>query len=294
MLYLDTSAVRALGKRLAQLSRPGLCTSALTIVELIAAATSSEGQLNRIRPALNVLLTGSPVSIDWRLPEAFQATTFEWIRQNCRLQEQRLESLKELGSLVVSSSSLTDFREREAAANLRFPVEYWREFDFLFGEAYIESSRVTGLQLKEAFERAKRGEDNIEVLGQAILDMTYPAFCRWFAKEHSLLNRSATIHALAHRLAADMTSGAPPDKLVSAIYETYDGSIDVFVDAFSWRSMVDHGEGRTAGRNDALDLAHFLAIETNAVLSTGDRIMGDTAIASGLKIISPDQLESAA
>jgi len=294
MLYLDTSAVRAVGKRLAQLHRPDLCTSALTIVELVAAATSSEAELKRIRPGLEVLLTGSPVSIDWRMPEAFQATSFAWMKENCQMQERRLESLTKLGSLVVSSSSLTEFGERETAAKLQFPVDYWREFDFLFGKAYVESSRVTGLQLREAFERAKRGEGNIGLLGTAIQDMTYPAFCRWFAKEHSLVNRSATVHALAHRLAADMTSADPPDNLVAAIHDSYDGSIDVFVDAFSWRAMVDHGEGRTPGRNDALDLAHFLAIETNAVLSTGDRIMSETALASGLKVISPNQLESAA
>jgi hypothetical protein len=40
MLYLDTSAVRALGGGLASSSRRDLVTSALTVVELVSAASA--------------------------------------------------------------------------------------------------------------------------------------------------------------------------------------------------------------------------------------------------------------
>ena len=67
-------------------------------------------------------------------------------------------------------------------------------------------------------------------------------------------------------------------------------TIDVFVDAFSLGSMLDAGQMQTPGRNDALDLAHFLYIQSAMVLATGDTKMGETARGIGLVVILPPAL----
>jgi hypothetical protein len=291
MLYLDTSSIRALGGALASVRQVDLTTSALTIVELVTGAAANEDRFRRIQPGLKTVMTGSLVSIDWRLADDPLATSFKWMTDNCSLKENRLESLKSVADLMISSKSLDDFHQREAAAELPFPLEFWKEFDVLFGQAYIEISRTTGLEVKAAFDLAKSGEGNVGHIGTATKNMTYPEFCRWFAREHALLNRAATVRALAQRLAAMVKSGDDPsEKLVAAIYGSYDGSIDVFVSAFSWRVMTDHGDGRTPARNDALDLAHLLYLKAGVPLSTGDKTMGETAHAAGVRVVPPVDL----
>jgi hypothetical protein len=291
LLYLDTSAVRALGGGLTGARQTGLTTSALTIVELVTGASASEDRFRRIRPGLKAVVAGSLVSVDWRLPDDPLATSFKWMTDNCFLKENRLESLKSIADLVISSDSLGDFCQREATAKLPFPLEFWKEFDVLFGQAYIEISRTTGIEVKAAFDLAKGGEGKVGHIGAAAKNMTYPEFCRWFASEHALLNRAATVRALAQRLAVMVKpSDNPSEDLVAAIYNSYDGSIDVFVSAFSWRVMTDHGDGRNPARNDALDLAHLLYLKVGVPLSTGDKTMGETAQAAGVKVVPPVDL----
>jgi len=89
-----------------------------------------------------------------------------------------------------------------------------------------------------------------------------------------------------------MRMGPSALDLVGAIHDSYNGSIDAFVDGFSWRVMTDHGRGRTPGRNDALDLAHMLYLSRDSVLVTGDKTMAETASAAGVKVLAPDALKA--
>jgi hypothetical protein len=160
-LYLDTSVLRSIGRGLASLGQLQLRTSALAIVELVSAATSGEGEFKRIRPGFEIMTSGSIVSIDWSLPDHYQTTSFDWMKFNCRMEERRLESLRAIADLLRSAGSLDDFLAKEAAASLKFPLDYWREYDFLFGKAYIESSHVNGQAMKDAFDRTHRGEGTV-------------------------------------------------------------------------------------------------------------------------------------
>ena len=53
-MYLDTSAVRSLGRGLSTIPQDRIFTSALTIVELVSAAASDDQEFARVRPALAI------------------------------------------------------------------------------------------------------------------------------------------------------------------------------------------------------------------------------------------------
>jgi hypothetical protein len=57
--------------------------------------------------------------------------------------------------------------------------------------------------------------------------------------------------------------------------------------------MLDASQMRTPGRNDALDLAHFLYLQEGMALATGDKKMAETATSVGFTVIAPADLLSA-
>ena len=84
--------------------------------------------------------------------------------------------------------------------------------------------------------------------------------------ERSVLNRSITIHALAVAAARAIDDRIP----VGAIHDSYNGDLDVYVDAFSIASMKATGTLDTPGRNDGIDLNHLVYLRRCSVLVSED------------------------
>ena len=83
----------------------------------------------------------------------------------------------------------------------------------------------------------------------------------------------------------------PDDKLVSQFRESYDGSIERFVGAFSYAVMSMASDMSGPGRNDALDLAHLLYLENTMELVTNDHKLRDVTVAIGAKTWTTDEFE---
>jgi hypothetical protein len=287
--YLDTSAVLRLGKILESSAADQFTTSALTIVELISGSHSSPKQFRISRQALRRLTQG-PVEVEWELPDAYMAKAFDWIIENYVLEERRMEALQRAAKCIIDSPDSASAEQMQAADLSPFTMRYWCEYDNEFGMAYTDAASAGHRVVKAAFDAAKR-DGSSDLPASALVN--FRAFCDWFAIEKRDVNFSATLAGLAAREASAismMTGCASFDESqVAMIYESYNGSIDVFLDAFSFCSITDHRDRRQPARNDALDLAHLLYVQPGDLFVTADDRLGRVARIARAEVTSPEK-----
>jgi hypothetical protein len=63
----------------------------------------------------------------------------------------------------------------------------------------------------------------------------------------------------------------------------YDGSIDCYLTAASLKSMERPATGTVPGRNDALDVAHFIYVSKESTVVTDDSRLSELAERVGLR-----------
>nr|BDT33755.1 hypothetical protein MFMH1_34240 [Myxococcus sp. MH1] len=284
--YLDTSAVRRFSSRLNQIETPDRVfkTSALTVSELVNGILACDKEFKSRRAALTALLSLKSCEIEWTLPDRPLALCFSEIEKNYTFTDKRPSSLQQLAQCITTSSDRDDFKTKESKLKLDFGRPYFEEYDTNFGDALIQMNRQGNPQVRDAFEKAKAGQLVTQV-PREILDAGYSKFCEWFSIECRKSNESITIHGLALRAANDVTS-RPTEDFIGRIYNSYDGSIDAFISAFS-KTAMSIG---TMGRNEALDLAHLLFVRKDWILVTNDKKMLNSARAVGLSTVTTSDL----
>jgi hypothetical protein len=281
--YLDTSVLRGLGRRATKVLDQGCCTSALALLELLAGVRKDDKSYARRRAAILAVLDATPKSVIWELPDSRLTTCFALVRKTCTTIEQRIEPLRKLLDCVRLSPDRTAFAVCAEGLNLPFSIEFFEKLDGEFGVEFRKSTEKGNAEIREAFNRAPAGGS---IIPANIRTASFNEFCIWFRDQAALLNFSITVSGLARRVVEQV-----PSLPEGAVHDSYDGSIDVFVNALSFVSMAMTANMDLPGRNDALDLAHFLFLEKGDTLATDDNKARAVAEAAGVRVIGSGNLE---
>jgi hypothetical protein len=266
LYYLDTSAVRCLGNKIDELpARRPTFVSALVMMELLSGIMKSQEEYRRRRAAIRRCLAAG-VKIAPHFPDTLLHMTFDY----APVTELRTEALQKLLELAVATTTQEEFRlQLPTAEDPSFPFEYFETWDDGFGQQLVSTFADDNIALRRVFEEVQADK---KVTAMPIQGMTWVQFCDYFSSEQELLNKSITIRSLAQTYAPDYFA-APTKADVEAIYESYNGKADSFVAAFSRAVFECRRNMSQPGRNDALDLAHFLYLAPPIELISNDNKM---------------------
>lgn len=282
--YLDTSAIRALGKRLPDSPTFNQSlTSAVTLVELLAGAARSADEHYRCRAAARAVFR-SGLHVEWTMPEVKIGEAFPALLQMGTIEDGRSEALKALVERLCNSDTPATFRESCAARSLEdYGLAYFEDYDATFGDDFNRAS--------ERFDRELRREFQQPGLDQQLHALGLPPglSARQFSRRFSVhpLNYASSVLAVALKIAEHV--GRTDESFVKALYDSYDRSIDCYLLATSIKSMERPATGEVPGRNDALDLAHFVYPSPKTELVSDDRAMCALGRSIGVEVRGSQQ-----
>lgn len=273
MYYLDTSAIRVIGKDLVRLSQVvKIKISVLGIIEIISRARSSESDYLRCKSTLKTVMD-SQLSIDYDMPDKVLLSGFDYINDRCNFKEFRVDCLNSVLKILLDSGDYNTFLTEQKALSVSHPLEYFEIYDQSFGEGFSESFDKETQIIKEAFRLVKEGKAENQIVPKEIIEGSFQNFCEWFMDEQELINESVTVNGLAQRGMKELAEAGLLVEDVGLIHDSYNGCISAFVSAASRLTMYVHKNGGRPGRNDPLDLAHFLYIKEGDFLVSKDRKM---------------------
>jgi hypothetical protein len=265
-------------------------TSVLTLIELVDGMIASQDEYRRRRANL-LDLEKAHIHIWWDLPEARFYQAFPFLETVLAASENVIDPLRGLLKRVKTCASLDLFDPVLREPTTRDLLDWIGTYEERLSRNFIDAIRTGAGALRQVFQSTSAEQrDRARRLGLRV-DGSFSDFC------HSLgahpLNRDLTLYTLVASLCGTWLEDSSDDTL-RAVFESYDNSIDAWVDAFAHYSSLKHSQGGSAGRNDGFDLAHFLYLTPGVTLITEDTGMRAVAQAVGWPIASIDSLVSEA
>jgi hypothetical protein len=259
---LDTGVLRRRSRTLARSPlRHVAYTSALALVELVAGARRSEQEFRKRRAAVAVVFEAQ-LPVDWQFPEAKIACAYPRLREKYDIFETRCGSLQAVVGAFRQSRTVADFSRRAKRLDVPEPLEYFERYDAEYAGDYVQRAKLWPLESKALFDPQS---EPARLLGLPP-SVSHSDYLRAF--------RASEFNTIVMRYAAAMgvaeNEGRSDEATHDDLFMTYDGSIDPYLKALSWWN-IEHALGRTANRNDAIDLAHLLYLVPGASLVTTDR-----------------------
>jgi len=281
--YLDTSAVRGLGARLASVQRQrSVFTSVLTVIELVSGLTAGEHEYRRRRA--NILdLVRAGLRISWELPEGRIYQAFPFLGRIFKASENATGPLRSLMQRLEACPTLDLFEAVRCETTIKELLVWIDGYEERLSREFMEATNLGAGEVRRAFRAAPQEQlARLSRLGIRI-DGSLADLCQSLVA-HSL-NRDLMLYALASGLSQTLVNDSS-EEMLRAIFESYDHSIDAYIDAFAHYSTMKKGLGGSAGRNDGFDLAHFLYLVPGTALITEDTRMRDLARAIGWPVES--------
>jgi hypothetical protein len=271
--YLDTSYIRSIGKGIRTLPCLSDCfISVVTFIELLHDIRKSDRDYVQRRGYIKNAVE-LDIDVNWEMPELRIASGFD----EFTVEERRVEYLKCIIKWVVESDTLEGFDAKLASVLLDFPLEYFEQYDSMFGMIYIPATENGNANIRDAFKREQQNLNS--VLPKELLS-SFPSFVHWFEGKFGF---ESSLYALCVNLARQIVDN-PDGAFIERIGASYNKSIDVFIKAQNHSSTYDLLEMRKPARNDAIDLAHFLYLGPQTQLITRDEGMKGIASAIGISV----------
>jgi len=277
--YLDTGVIR---RRLKSLDNSPLAnsayTSALTIVELVGRCRVSDGDFRVSRTTISTILSAR-IPVDWRLPDVQSRCAFPSLRPKVDIYETRTVSLKTIVKILCTSEKINELNQRLANQRVDPGIEYFENYDTKLGTDYLAAMKDERSRSKKVFDPDSLC---IKKLGLSP-EITHDEYIRLLqgSELNYIMSRGAMIDKIC------MEEGFNVKEHRSRLWFEYDGSIDPYLRGLGWWHF-DQTLGRTAGRNDGLDLAHLLYLVPNSHLVTSDRSFSACADKIGVSVIGPN------
>lgn len=242
--YLDTVAVRRLSKELPKL-KDNSYTSALVILELISGINEREFNIRK-QVIKNLLECGFPII--WKLPETIKAEAFPILE----IREKRTLGLLRICYELLRSENLETLILK--TENEVYNIDFFKEWDSTHSFGFINATSKGNEELKKIYndERLNNGE-------------AFENYAKQFVKSLASdfeLNNSITVKGMASNYAAQASSNG--EKVSEEeVHNSYNHSIDIFLEYFSLFSAKKSGELGTPAKNDYVDLNHLLYLRDN-------------------------------
>lgn len=241
--YLDTVAIRKLSKELFTLNKR-CYTSALCIFEIISGIKQSEYEARK-KALVNLFNSGIPII--WALPEAMKTNAFPIVE----IIEHRTWGLRNILLQLLDSTDFDDFASR--TKNELYSMDFFSDLDNIYSTGFIKATSRGNQTLKEIFKHIKEkdGGDFEKIAKDYLKSLAFDP-----------INRQITINAIADYLTHHVNK-AGDQMEVTEVIQSYNGSIDVFINAFSLFTIQKSAMFNTPSKNDFLDLHHLLYLKND-------------------------------
>lgn len=238
MLYLDTSAVRPLIRRIESSDlRHDVSTSILTLIELIAGFQSEEDLAIRLSLASRILESG--MEVDFQLAEGKVVNSFPVLQE---IPTWRTEILELIRIIPLAN----DENARQAvihASGLSYFYDLIMHYDALTTQRFAAD-------LHHAMMLARENP--------------IPALRHWTFVDQN-------ISSLSMSFANDATVN-PQHLAPEIIQRSFNGNVILYFQVANYYlDMIVRG--RHPGRNDYLDLQHFAYLENERIMCSDDRLI---------------------
>ena len=252
--YLETNSLRKLNSSLEVLKENSF-TSALSIFELISGIREQDFH---IRKCVLENIFKSHIEIIWAFPEEITVNAFPGMEY----EEERVNPLKKICGDLIESKNLKVFQKK--ASKGKFNLDFFKNLDKEYSNRFINATKNGNANLKKIIK-----DENEEYL----IDFS-TNFIKSLPENHSM-NNSITLQAITDNLkkALELSSGELIDE--KKIYEQYNGSINIFISAFSLFTARKNSEFNIPAKNDFIDLHHliYLANNENYFIVTDDKMI---------------------
>ena len=233
--YLETNSLRILNKELYLLSNDCF-TSGLSIFELMSDITKSEKEFN-IRKSVIRNIFKSEIIVNWDSQKTIKAKAFSGIT----FKDYEMEGLKELATSLVECNTLIEFLK--LSEEKKYNQNFFKELDNRYSKHFIDTTSSANKKLKKHIEeddslKSKEFQQNL--------------------KDNFEFNESITLFNIVNDMVNAMEKQLKTTIDRAKIYESYNGSIDVFIKHFSYYTAVKSAELKIPAKNDFLDLLHLI------------------------------------
>lgn len=247
MYYLETNALITLNNEIS-IYKQNSFTSAFSIFELISGLNNKNFNIRK-KALQNIYSCKLPIV--WFLPESITATAFSY--RGIKYQDFRAVGLKKLSLELMNSNNLDSFETKTNPE--KYNLTFFKELDIYYSTRFIDSTINLNNKLKQIIEDERN--TNGDLLGE---------FGKEFIKNlpnDLAINHSMTINAIVENIAngAELATG----KIVNReqLYNSYNHSIDTFVEAFTLFASQKSSEFKHPAENDFFDLHHLLYLGNN-------------------------------
>ena len=281
-LYLETNAIRKLSSHLNQIKRsyPGCFTSSLTVVELLTGIDKKD-YFVRKQAMKNTFMSG--IDIIWDLPEKKVADSFTCMN----IDEYRASDLKMLAVIFSECESKEEMNNLIKKTNLKFDFEYFINSQQSWRNTFIKGHLMRKDSVKKLFESDNR-EGFIFHPPDSILNRK-EYYTLWNDK-HFRFNFWFTVLSLAETFCDENLPTDEFEKQADVIYNSYNGSINNYVAAYSYYDIEKISTLDIAERNDVFDLQHFLYTDKDTTIVSNDMLILKICDKLKIKAIQPQEL----
>jgi len=260
--YLETNSLRSLNKKLNLLSNDCF-TSGLSIFELISDITKSEKEFN-IRKSVIRNVLKSELIINWDSQKTIKAKAFPGIT----FKDSEMDGLKELTTSLIECKTLTEFLE--ITKEKKYNQNFFKDLDNLYSKHFINSTAIGN----EKFKKHTKDDDSLK--SKEFLNNL---------KDNSILNESITLFNIVNDMVDAMEKQLKIKVDRAKIYDSYNGSISVFIKHFSYYTADKGAKLDLPARNDFLDLLHliYLGNGENIKIVTKDKLLEKLDVAISIE-----------
>jgi len=254
--YLETSSIRKVGGNLQQVGAIDECrTSAFVLFELLTGLRENHDEYSQRKPAIAAVLD-SGIAIEWSLPMSRLKQAYKKLQYH-RDDESTLRPIIDSARESSSSGHFVDLmNERQLMHSLE---ELERKDNDLAEALRVIAEHDSFRHGADAFF-AERPPGATEDEKERIYRQTR----RWM-DSYCLIALDAVVDGIAYKCAVECI-GEPTQEELEEISKSYDGSVRVFMKAFSYALVQYQARTVTPGKNDLADLLHLVYLRDGDVL----------------------------
>lgn len=288
-IYLETGALRSLGKSLEKLKELDRCyTSILSILELVSRATSSDADFKTIKPTLK-RIKDLAIHLDCKRPE--EKISDSYSQKMFDFKDSAMSDVLKCYEAVISTSTLNEYMEWEKTSGLKYKHDWIQYFDNDYTKVFIEGQIQGNLEVRKAFEKYQEDPQD-GLFSDEELKLPFHEFILLFNSLDRTLKTGETLFDLNYSISVHSFTtwflsqvGIEDEELHSKIYNSYNNNADVFMKAMAYYWAEKTSQMGQPSRNDLLDLYHFLYVTESNTIVSGDKFVirfGETFLKDGI------------
>jgi hypothetical protein len=260
--YLDTSCLYKLGQIPPNILE-SCFYSAFSLLEILAGLNEHEWQK---RKTVLTNLKFRSVECDYTLPPKFLFDSFDHLKED-EFIEKRIDDLKWIANEVEISQSFSEFMVRQETSKREYGLSYFVNWDNFITTNFIDASERGNIKIALGLK---------EDIGKKSANYDVPDFgsrreiIEYLSRPG--INRSFTVLSMAIEANRIFKKNDISDEKL--LYNSYNGNIEAFIEAFSNYSLDQIINSARPSKNDFQDIMHLYYLRSGLDI----RIVSDDKI----------------